>query len=842
MTLLRRTFARVMAVFGLMLLVMSSVAAQGDARVRFVHVVPDAAPIDVFINGTLAATALDYGSATNYINVPAGEHTVEVAAEGTDSPLWQQQINLSDEAAVTYVASSPDVAAFTPFADNLSGTNLGSTRLLLVHALAGGPPVDVVLAEEVSLNGQVQEAGTPLAESMAYDTSVGAFDIPAQTYSVNVVPTEGSAFDTLLSALMLPLNTGTSYMALVYGTADNPQALLLGAASSATDDSGFLRVVHGVVGGPAVDVFINGSLVFPNLTPGSPTAHVAVPAGEHEIVVNNADGGDELLSGSFSIEAGQAKTLAALSDESGLVLGDYVDDISGVSSTTAAASVLNTITGSTVTVSLDDGTLLAEELGFSNSSDAVTFAPLTAGLNYTLTLQDATGDLETAAQPFYGGVYYNLILLDGGAFSAPTLLVAETALQQTLDSAPGDATLGTETGGEVVQAETPAAPQATQVPVQLPQTTTDEDGVTARVLLDPSANLQLRQYPRPDALSLGLAPSGTVLEVNGREGAPVALVEGQDPPPEAEDYVDPATLLEDEDDDLNPEETWLNVTYETPDGGEIVAWVLSQFLEVRDEDGDLQRLADLPTVPRNLAGEAVDTELTPPPIPEDRVTGTVTSLNPGVNLNVRRTPTTAGEVLARLPGGTVVEVLGFVGPETDEDVTPVAFDPLAAEWAFVRYTPAEGGEIIGWVSTLYVEYAYNGRDVDPDELFEREAVDIIPDTRRGEIGGGAEAAPLPTVDPLEDAYVGIVNLNPGSNLQFRLDPDASSESLNLIPSGTQIILDARTSDGAWVRTEFEGQTGWVNAQFLNLTFNGDRVDVQEIPVATEAETTDETDD
>jgi uncharacterized protein YgiM (DUF1202 family) len=826
-----------------MLLAMSSVSAQGDASVRFVHVVPGAPAVDVFVNGTQAASSLDYGSATNYISVPSGEHSVTVTAEGSTSPLWEQTINVSADASVTYIASSPDAPQFSAFPDNLSNTALGNTRLLLVHALAGGPPVDVNLAEEVTLNGQVQEAGTPLAQGMAYDSSVGAFDIPAQTYSVNVLPTEGTAFEALLSSVALPLYTGTSYMAVVYGTADRPQALLLGAPTAAADDSGFLRVVHGVVDGSAVDVYINGSLVFPMLTPNSPTAHVAVPAGDHEIVLFDAGTEEELLSGTFSIEAGQARTLAALSDESGLQLGDYVDDISGVNATTAVASVLNTISNSSVTVALDDGTTLTEGLEFANASDAVTFAPITAGLDFTLTLADATGDIESPQQTFYGGVYYNVIVLDGNAFSGPSLLVAGTALQQTLDSAPGDATLASgesETDVDAPSDNNVTAPQATQpAPPQLPQTTTDASGVTARVLLDPSANLQLRQYPRPDALSLGLAPSGTVLEVNGREGRPVALVEGQDPPPEAEDYVDPATLLEDEDDDLNPEETWLNVTYETPDGGEIIAWVLSQYLEVRDEEGDLQRLADLPTVARNIAGEAVDTELTPPPIPEDRVTGTVTGLNPGVNLNVRRTPTTAGEVLVRLPGGTVVEVIGFSGPDVADDVTPTAFDPTESEWAFIRYTPAEGGEVTGWVSTLYLEYAYNGRDVDVDELFEREVVEIIPEDRRGEVGGGAEAAPLPTVDPLEDAYVGIVTVNPGSNLQFRLDPDATSESLNLIPSGTQLILEARTPDSEWIRTEFEGQTGWVAADFLDITFNGNRVDVQEIPVAETANETDE---
>jgi len=326
------------------------------------------------------------------------------------------------------------------------------------------------------------------------------------------------------------------------------------------------------------------------------------------------------------------------------------------------------------------------------------------------------------------------------------------------------------------------------------------------------------------------------LEVLAREGRPVALVEGQDPPPEAAEWVDPADFLVDEQDDLNPEETWLRVVYTTPDGGSIEAWVLAQFLVVRDEDGDLQRLADLPTFGLNVPGEASGTELTPPPIPEDVVTAEVYNLNPDVSLNIRRTPTTTGEVLERLPLGTQVELLGLLNENAIEvgegTPTPVAVlpSPEDAEWAFIRYRPAGGGSITGWVSTLYIQYSWNGRRIDAEELFERELLDFESGETIGRIAGGAEQAPLPTPDPLEDAYVAEVNINPGANLQFRLAPDAQSESLNLIPAGTRLILDGRTADGAWGRATYEGEVGFVALDFVVISFNGDFVEVIDVPV------------
>jgi hypothetical protein len=841
MKLFRRMIVGLLVMTLMLLLSMSGIVAQGDSAVRFVHVVPNTAPIDVYVNGSLAVVNLGYGEATGYITVPAGNHTVTVTATGISTSLWEQQIT-ADASPATFIAST--AGQFDRYNDNLTPLALGMSRLLLVHALAGGSNVDVQLAESIAVGDSTFDKGFAIAADMAYGASFGSFDLPSQTYVVNVVPTGTS--DTIIEALPLALDNGTSQMAIVYGTASNPQALMLAAPTTSSGDTGLVRFVHGVVGAPAVDVYAADTLVAPLLDTNNPTVHMALPAGEHAVELR---AGDEVVaSGTITVEAGSAQTAVALADGDVITIAVFADDVSGVTETTAVATVINTITEATTTVELSSGTALSDELAFGEASDAVSFDPTAATVGFNLTLGDAIGTLVGSDVTFYGGNYYNIIVLDGNAFSAPTTIIAATTLAQTLASAPGAGTTiaasGTVQNVEVIATQPAVAQQATPVPTQAPVASAGDGVVTAQVILDPSANLQLRQLPDADSLSLGLAPSNSSLVIEGREGRPEALAEGQEAPPEAEEFVDPAEGLA-PDADLDPATTWLRVVYTTPDGGEIEAWVLAQFLAVRDDEGRIQRLANLPTVPRNLPGEARATELTPPPTREDIVTARVYNLNPGTSVNMRRTPTTEGEVLARLSLDTVVELVGFLDVTTLVAIgtgtpTPTAvptelfveqLDEVA--WVFVSYNPPEGGTITGWVSTTYVQFFWNGERVDPEELFARELTQFVDSTTRGAITGNAQQAALPTIDPLKDVYVAQVLLDANANLQFRRTPDAQSESIGLIPSGTQLIVSARTPLGEWLETSFEGQTGWIAAQFVTVTFNGQPVPVTDIPVAAE---------
>src|SRR5690606_15820278 len=74
-----------------------------------------------------------------------------------------------------------------------------------------------------------------------------------------------------------------------------------------------------------------------------------------------------------------------------------------------------------------------------------------------------------------------------------------------------------------VATEEPATAAATAAPTVPAVTPTPTPiGPTARVLLNPGANLQLRQFPSSEAFSLGRAPADSLLIVLGREGAPEA--------------------------------------------------------------------------------------------------------------------------------------------------------------------------------------------------------------------------------------------------------------------------------------------------------------------------------
>lgn len=802
-----------------------------NGLVRFAHAVPGAPEIDVYVGGELTADALDFGEATGYIQVPVGNQDVTVTVAGLTTVLWEQQVNVADS-PLLLLASDASAPSFDVYPENLEAIAPGTTRFAVVHAIADGPAVQVIAD------------GDPVGSPLNYGEYLGTFDVPAAVFELSGVA-DGSG-EVIAPPIPTGLVSNTAQTLVVYGTASQPETLLLSAPTRGDETAGFVRIAHTVVDAPAVDVVIPGEttiVLAPGLEFGEVTEHLALPAGDYDVELRAAGTQEALLSSSVTVATGAAATVAAVGTVDTLELAVYADDLSGVAPDVAVLNVLNAVTGdSSISVELADGTAVASEVAFNETSGSVVIDPATQVPVVTFTVDGMSATLELDEVTLYGGVYYNVIALDGTMFSPPTLVFAGTGLQQTVGSAPG--------AGETQLVEAPVAspepavpateaPAPTQAPAQ-PPPTVDVEGPTARVNLNPDANLQLRIYPDPSAESLGLAPSGSVLEVLGREGAPQDL-DGNVIPVIDEngnevEYVDPATLLPDEDADLDPADTWLYISYGTPDGGTIIAWVNAEFLIVRDEDGELQRLADLETIPLNREGEAIATDITPPPPREDVITVTVFGLNPDANLNIRRTPTTDGEVLAGVPNGTVMEFLGVavIGRDVENDVpgaTPTPSEGVTLEdWVFVRYLPPEGGSITGWAFNQFVDYQRNGEDISIDELYQRELVPLLDPDTIGEVSVDAPEFTPPTVDPLRDAYVATVELDPGANLNLRRDPNAQSEVLVQIPSASQVIVEGRTADGSWLQTSFEGFSGWIASDFVSLTFNGDAVDIEEIPV------------
>jgi len=239
----------------------------------------------------------------------------------------------------------------------------------------------------------------------------------------------------------------------------------------------------------------------------------------------------------------------------------------------------------------------------------------------------------------------------------------------------------------------------------------------ARVNTNPGANVHMRQFPNSEALSLALIPSGSTLEVLGRPGAPAFPVGVTvTPDPSATPFVDPATQLE-AGADLDPATTWLFVQFNAPDGGTITGWANALYLIVTAPDGRTQRLADLPVIPENRAGQVNSNfELTPVPTTpfENTVVATIDRLSPGANLHLRRTPSASSESLALIPAGTQLPVSGRLD---------------TGEWYQVEYNGQTG-----WISAAYVSLSFNG------SAFEPERVPVL-----------ATPTPTPTVEPTQAA-------------------------------------------------------------------------------------------
>jgi uncharacterized protein YgiM (DUF1202 family) len=815
-----------------------SALAQGNGRVRFVHVVPNVGAVDVYVNNVLVVAGLAYGSASDYVIAPAGDHTARVTLAEQSDLLWEQGIAVGENRATTFIASKP---SFTPFNENLGATTLGNTRLLLIHAIDGAPAVDVSLAEAVSLNGVEQPVGTKIAVGMAYDTSFGSFDLPAQTYVVDV--TAGDA--TVLDNVALPLDSGTTYFAIVYGTPSAPEALLLRQMTTPASGEGLVRFIHAVVGAPSVDVFVNDTLVAPRLSAEDATVHMSLPVGTHTVTYRVVNTDDVLVSTQVVVEAAQPKTIVAMDAGGAVALTEVLDDISAPASvnTRISATLLNAIPMSAVsTLNLGASALLEEPLAYAEHV-GFAFDPAIGTLAYDVVGMNGAVSGENEARAFYGGTYYNFVIVGS---DEPKVLVFPTSLSQTIGSAPQRG------GTTVAQVATPApaveqpATVTTPPPAQQPPTTTgDRRQILAQVVLNPGANLQLRQFPNSSALSLGLAPSGATLEVNGREGAPVALVEGQAPPPEAALWIDPVANLTSDNEDLDPTQTWLNVTYTPADGGRIVAWVNAQFLDLRNGRGERVKLRDIvDLVGGNVPGRATGVASTAPsttttapsttttttaqqPAGRDSILAIVFGMNPGAGVNIRRYPSTDAEVLGRAVNDTV---LRFVGANETDD------------WAFIEFASPDNTLITGWVSTQFLRYEYNGRSFNSETVknvvsrgTSQALFEIIPPTRAGDVSFNASgSAPTVTTQATpapRNVYFGTVQLDPTANLQLRRYADSTSESLGLIPGGSTVEVDGRNIEATWYYVTYNGASGWVSAQFVNVTLNGRAVALADVPIA-----------
>lgn len=194
----------------------------GVAFVRVGHFGSDAPNVDVYLDGTLTSvTDLAYGSVTDWMPVPAGEHTVEVTVTGApvENAVMALDVELNADSWTTISAVGTlgaDTLTLQPATEDYKTViDTGVTRVSVFHAITDMSGVDLV-RNGVSLLDTVTFPDVNLGND-----GMGSVEVAAGT--VDFAITGAGRADAVITSLPGLVLEPNSYVAIfVYGTLDAP--------------------------------------------------------------------------------------------------------------------------------------------------------------------------------------------------------------------------------------------------------------------------------------------------------------------------------------------------------------------------------------------------------------------------------------------------------------------------------------------------------------------------------------------------------------------------------------------------------------------------------------------
>lgn len=203
------------------------IGAEGDACVNIVHASPDAPAVDVYVDGQLALSNLEFAAFSGWVPVPAGEHHVQVTAAGQAPDTAVIDASLTLEQGVAYqVAATGLLAEITPqiYETDLAGINAETARVRVVHTSPDAPAVDVAVT-----------GGDLLIPGLEFPNASDALDVPAGTYDLEVRPAGTS--DVALALPGVQLDGGMVYDVFAIGQLADGSLTVLVVPSTAAQPS-----------------------------------------------------------------------------------------------------------------------------------------------------------------------------------------------------------------------------------------------------------------------------------------------------------------------------------------------------------------------------------------------------------------------------------------------------------------------------------------------------------------------------------------------------------------------------------------------------------------------------
>lgn len=175
------------------------VHAQGMAYVRIIHASPDIGTADVFVEGSTLLTNFEFGTVTNYVQVPPGTHKVQVAliGKGIGASIISQDLTVQAGVVYTVAALGTKASGFSleGFLDNNS-------------IVAGKAKVRAYQLSPDTGSVNVATGSNTLWRGLTYKQASTYVTVPQGSYALQVSATQNNK--TIPHTVSLQANTVTS--------------------------------------------------------------------------------------------------------------------------------------------------------------------------------------------------------------------------------------------------------------------------------------------------------------------------------------------------------------------------------------------------------------------------------------------------------------------------------------------------------------------------------------------------------------------------------------------------------------------------------------------------------
>ncbi len=188
-----------------------------QSKIRFLHGVPSAPNVDIYLSGMLMGRDLAFSDITCYENIAPGNYEIQLYKSGSyDKPLITRNIDIlpNSSSTVSIVTLGGGITFFTLNDANVQG-NITSCFLRFIHLSPNAPLISLSLSNETILFGSVEYLETtgyyPLSPAI-YDFRVSFSSLAGLYKYINDKKLENGKFYTIYIIGLLNRNPRLGYL------------------------------------------------------------------------------------------------------------------------------------------------------------------------------------------------------------------------------------------------------------------------------------------------------------------------------------------------------------------------------------------------------------------------------------------------------------------------------------------------------------------------------------------------------------------------------------------------------------------------------------------------------